>query len=115
MTLEEFQQEHGAEWSKIVNSCSFTQGMIFLSLEATAYIKNLSDEQIKNDAPIILADLRGRMRHEAELFALPIITSDAPPDLQEEYTDPVKENFEIQSLLQPPAPPNGRRKPKKRK
>lgn len=114
MALEDFQLEHGAEWSKIINTHCFSAAMIFRSLEAVAYIKNLSDEKIKEDSLIILTDMRARARYEAELYSMAVIPEVAPADVSEEPVDQIEENFELHSRTLPP-PPTGRRKPKKRK
>jgi len=95
MTLEEFHKAHGPAWARITNLPSFTQGMIFLSLQHTEQIKNLTDEQISMNAVTILAELRGRLRMEAELMALPTMEEPAPFNpLREDYVDAEKEAFE---------------------
>lgn len=73
MTREDFQKDHGKQWAQIVRAPSFQQGMVFLSIQELERIKNLTDEQISTNAVTILSDLRGRLRHEAELMSLPTI------------------------------------------
>lgn len=69
--------------------------MFLLSLEITEGIARLDDSQIKDNAAIILADIRGRLRHEKAMLTLPVITTDemATP-LAEEYVDQAAEAFE---------------------
>lgn len=93
--LEEFQQAHGQQWALILQNPAFSAGMLHLNIQLIEYIKNLSNEQIRNDAPVILADIRGKLLHEHALFSLPIIE---PPvvtgEVATEYPNSVDENFD---------------------
>lgn len=99
MTDEEFLKSHGLQWAKIIQMNSFTAGMIRLTLEATARIQNLSDEEIKENSVVILSDLRGRLKHEAELFALPIPPEEPPPEIREEVVNQEEEFFKEQQRI----------------
>lgn len=91
---EEFKTAHGRQWAKIVGLSSFNAGMIHLSIQALDTIRNLSDDQITKNSVTILSDLRGRLRHESELFALPVIEEDVPTgDIREDYPDQIEEAF----------------------
>lgn len=94
MTIEEFQDLHGAQFGQVLRLPSFNAALVFLSLQVCESIKLLNDDQIRENAPIILADLRGRLRHEHELVSLPIPQEQPNQNLQEEYVDQVKEHFE---------------------
>lgn len=100
--LEEFQQAHGQQWALILQNPAFSAGMIFLSIRTIEGIKNISDDEIERNSKIILADLRGRLRHEAEQFALSIrvepMTTGEPTT---EYPDSVEENFAEMELRKP--------------
>lgn len=92
MTRDDFQKAHGLQWAKIIGMRSFSEGMVLLSIELMENIKNLSDQQIREDASIILADLRGRLQHESALFDLPVIhEQSASGEIQTEYVDQEEE------------------------
>ncbi len=94
MTIQEFHKKHGPAWARIANISSFTEGLIFLSLQHTEQIKQLTDEQITSNSVMILAELRGRLRFEAELMALPTMEESVPtPVLREDYVDSEQEAF----------------------
>lgn len=92
--LEEFQKKHGRAWAKIIELPSFNAGMVHLSIQAMETIKRLSDQEIKDNSAIILADLRGRLRHETELFSLPVlIEPEVTDDVREDYPNSIDEHF----------------------
>lgn len=94
MNLEEFQALHGEAFAHILNNPAFSAGMIHLTIATTNRLKNLTDQEIRDNAAVILSDLRGRLRHEAELIALAV-----PPepnglgDPMEDYPDGIEEHF----------------------
>src|SRR5882724_6579863 len=86
--IEEFQKECGEEWSKIVHSKAFTAAMVLLSAEKTNAIVQLSDEHIEKNGREILADLRGHLKHENDLFTLPVRKTFQISDLPtEDYSE----------------------------
>lgn len=95
--IEEFHKKHGPMWARIANISSFTEGLIFLSLQHTERIKNLEDHEITTNAVTILAELRGRLRMEAELLALPTLEEQVPVQtLREEYPNSEQEAYDEQ-------------------
>lgn len=94
MTRDEFQQEHGAQYGQILRLDAFTNALILLSLEITQEILRLDDNDIRNNSPILLADYRGRLKHEHALLTLPIPPEPPPAPITEEYPDRVQEAFE---------------------
>lgn len=94
MTLEEFQDLHGAQFGQVLKLPSFNAALVFLSLQVCEGIKLLTDDQIRDNAVIVLSDLRGRLRHEFELLSLPVPQQAPTEQLTEEYVDPAKEAFE---------------------
>jgi hypothetical protein len=82
--VDEFKKAHGEEWSKIVRSKAFNAAMVLLSAEKTNAIVKLTDEQIEKNGREILADLRGHISHENNLFTLherkTFEISDLPPE-----------------------------------
>lgn len=97
MTIEEFHKVHGPAWARITNLPSFTQGMIFLSIQHLEMVRTLQDHEITSNAVTILSELRGRLRMEAELMALPAMEEPTPTTpLSEEYPDSENEAWEEQ-------------------
>ena len=95
MTREDYQQLHGQQMAQILRLPAFTQGLVLLSLEITTGITNLGDEQIKENAMLILADYRGRLRNSMNLLTLPVPEETTPVEnLTEVYPDRVDEAFE---------------------
>ncbi len=95
-----FQHSHGEAWAKIIQSEAFSAGMIHLSVKALNDIRLLTDEQITGNSVVILANLRGMLRHESQLFDLPIVQEDTGiPDLPTEYPDQIDELFEEHQRL----------------
>lgn len=101
--LEEFQAKHGEAFSSILNNPAFSAGMIFLSIQLTQRIKMLEDHEITQNSVTLLADFRGRLRHESDLISLAV-----PPepvgknDLMENYPNSVEEQFEEHQRNNPP-------------
>lgn len=92
MTIEEFHERHGAKWARIINLPSFNDGLIFVSLQHTQRLLNLTDAEITTNAVMILSEIRGRLRMQAEIMALPTLeepTQEAP--LTEEYPNSEEE------------------------
>lgn len=94
MTLEEFQDLHGAQFGQVLKLPSFNAALVFLSLQVCEEIKQKTDTEIRDNAVIILADLRGRLRHEFELLSLPVPQQAPMEQLVEEPVDPIQEHFE---------------------
>ncbi len=94
MTREDFQQEHGRQLAQVLSLPSFNAALILLGLEVMDGICKLDDDQIRNNSAIILADIRGRLRHEKSMLSLPILTETTPTILQEEYVNAEEEAFE---------------------
>lgn len=101
--LEEFQQLHGPAMAAILANPAFSAGMIHTTIEAMVKIKNLTDMDITANAVVILADLRGRLLHEASLFALGVPAEVVPEgDPLEDYPDAVEEHFLIEQQRNAP-------------
>ena len=94
MTLEEFQDRHGTQFGQILKLPAFNEALVFLSLKVCEEVKMLNDSEIRDNAVIILSDLRGRLRHEFELLSLPVPQEAPKENLVEEYVDQVAENFD---------------------
>lgn len=100
MQRTDFLKANGGEWVSIIQSRSFMDGMTLLSLERLEKIRSLSNQEIKDDAVIILSELRGALQHEADLFNLA-----QPPEEQAEdptapeYVDSIQENWEERQRL----------------
>lgn len=93
-TLEEFQKTHGEAFAHILQNPAFNAGMIHLSIGLMNTIKRLTDDQITNNAVVILSDLRGRLLHETALFTLALPPEpEGKHELQEEYPVAVEEQF----------------------
>lgn len=105
-TLEEFQNLHGEAFAHILANPAFNAGMIHLSIDLMNSIKRLSDEQITNNAVVILSDLRGRLLHETAFYTLALTPEPAgKTDLQEEYPLAIDEEFEKFTRNQPKTNP----------
>lgn len=68
--VKDFQREHGPEFAKIIGSPAFMAAMELLDHEKADDITNLPNEDVEKYARIILADLRGHMKHEENLMTL---------------------------------------------
>ncbi len=68
--LEEFQALYGSDWLNIVRNPAFIAAAQLLNIRKLKSITNLSDDQIERSGKEILADLRGHLKHEDDLFTL---------------------------------------------
>lgn len=92
--IEEFHKAHGPAWARITSFSSFNAGLTFISIQHTREILALTDEEIAAKAVVILSEIRGRLRMEAELLALPTMEEQIPVQtLREEYVDSQEEAF----------------------
>lgn len=90
--VELFQREHGAEWASLVRSPAFNAALLLVNAETVQAITTLSNEEIEERGKIILADLRGRLAHEAHLISLSVVQTGPLNDLPEAtYPDPEDE------------------------
>lgn len=90
--LARFQKQFGAQWSLLVGSREFAAAMTLLNVEKIRAIAELSDEEIATRGTIILADLRGHLKHENALLGLHEVKKFVFQNLpSEEYTDPAEE------------------------
>lgn len=92
MSIRQFQQEHGEQWSAIIESPAFAAAMQYLNVQKISDIARLTDEEIKERGVQILADLRGHLNHEENLIKLSVLKDlefGAPP--AETYPDPQEE------------------------
>lgn len=120
--LTKFQSDHGEEWNAITSTPAFSAAMSLLNLQKISGIANLTDDQIATNGSLILADLRGHLQHENELFTIGTKPSLEFNPMPETYPDPLSEiqptsgdNSESspqqQEQQSPPAkPPRTRRK-----
>lgn len=89
MTKAEFQNAHGADWAGITKNPAFFAAMQLSSVTKLQNISMLSDDQIKEHGPNILADFRGHLQLENFLLDLAVESELPFTDLPEEsYTDP---------------------------
>jgi hypothetical protein len=87
--LEEFQSQYGGDWLKITQHPAFIAGTQLLNIRKLKSVTSLSDEQIEKNGREILADLRGHMKHEDDLFTLHTQSESAiPVEEQEFYVSP---------------------------
>ncbi len=87
--LEEFQSQYGGDWLNITRSPAFIAGTQLLNIRKLKSVTNLSDDQIRENGREILADLRGHMKHEDDLFTLHNQTDFRAPEPEEvEYISP---------------------------
>lgn len=97
--LEEFQSQYGAEWSQIVRSPAFIAGTQLLNIRKLKSITGISDEQIEKNGREILADLRGHLKHEDDLFSLHTQSEFAmPTEETDEYMSP-EQASEMEALV----------------
>lgn len=93
--LKEFQARHGSEYNGIITSEAFAQALAIANAEKVLAISVLTDEEIKQNGLIILADFRGHLRYEAALLGLherkEFVFGTLPA---EEYADPIVEAHE---------------------
>ena len=87
--LEEFQSQYGGDWLNITRSPAFIAGTQLLNIRKLKSVTNLSDDQIRENGREILADLRGHMKHEDDLFTLHNATDfKLPPEEIDDYISP---------------------------
>lgn len=117
--LKTFREEHGDQWGAITQEPAFAGAMSHLNLEKIARIASLTDEEIEAHGKLILADLRGHLQHENDLFTLATkqdLTFRALPP--EEYSDPLEEietNGAGPSPQSQPAPEKPPKPPRRKK
>lgn len=93
--LKRFQDRYGADWSLIVGGAPFAAAMTLLNLEKIGAIAELTDDEIATRGQIILADLRGHLKHENALLGLHEVKKFVFQNLPaEEYRDPAQEAHE---------------------
>jgi hypothetical protein len=91
--LENFQREHGDQWTSITQHPAFSAAMSLLNLRKIAGVAVLTDEQIEKDGKLILADLRGHLSHENDLINLSTAQEFVFGEpLRETYPDPATES-----------------------
>ena len=97
--LEEFQSQYGGDWLNITRSPAFIAGTQLLNIRKLKSITGLSDEQIEKNGREILADLRGHLKHEDDLFTLHSATEfSIPSEEQDEYMSP-EQAAQMESLM----------------
>jgi hypothetical protein len=94
--LKSFQDEHGEQWNAITQHPAFAAALSFLNLQKISRIASLTDEEIEKNGCLIVADLRGHLNHENDLFALGTKQNLNFQTVSETYPDPVSE-MEISS------------------
>lgn len=93
--LKDFQGSHGADWSRIVGTPAFAAALALAHKELLDPITHLTDDEIATRGTVILADLRGNLRHETMLLGLHERKEFAFGQLPgEEYYPPDKEALE---------------------
>lgn len=112
--LAKFQEEHGEQWNAITQSPSFSAAMSYLNLAKIQEITLLTDENIESYGKLILADLRGHLKHEHDLYTLAVKPNlDFNSVIPETYPNPIDEiefGEHHQDNSSPPKPPRKRRK-----
>ncbi len=83
--LEEFQSQYGGDWIQITRHPAFIAGTQLLNIRKLKSVTNLSDEQIEKNGREILADLRGHMKHEDDLFTLHTQSETSFPVEEQDY------------------------------
>ena len=68
--LAAFQKQWGAQWSTAIRSPMFQTAIVLLNLRKLKGITNLSDDEIAKNGNLLLADLRGHLKHEEDLMTL---------------------------------------------
>lgn len=115
--LTKFQNEHGEQWNAITKAPAFSAAMTSLNLAKMQEIMALSNEDIKDNAAIILAGLRDHLRHENDLFTIGVKPSlefggigpeTYPNPMDDMDPPPIGDN----STPEPPAPPQPRKRKK---
>src|SRR5215469_8408748 len=98
--LENLQKKYGPEIQKMLRTAALQNALSFLNLRKLEYIANLSDDDIKDHAQTILADLRGHLKHEYDLVNIHRMKefkmTEEPPG---EYVSPERE-AEEQRLIE---------------
>lgn len=93
--LERFQKQFAPDWSLIVGGAPFAAAMTLLNVEKIRAIAELTDDEIATRGQIILADLRGHLKHENALLGLHEVKKFVFQNLPaEEYRDPAQEAHE---------------------
>lgn len=99
MNHEEFLKAHGQEWGEVVQGAPFMQALSIMALSNLEYIRTLSDEQVKNDAVMILSALRATLKFEKGLYALAAVPVESnSEDLRTEYPNQIEENYQQHQL-----------------
>jgi hypothetical protein len=89
--LEEFQQVHGPEWLRIVQSPAFRAGLLLLNIRKIDSIATLTNEDIEKHGREIVSDLRGHVRLENDLMSLHTMKDfTLPSEEAEEYFSPTQ-------------------------
>lgn len=116
--LEQFQQDHGAQWNQIIDSPAFGAAMLYLNTQKITSITQLSDDDIEARGKLVLADLRGHLNHENDLMRLHVMKSlewnaaipETYPSAEEEAAEAERHNTKPPEAA--PAPKPSRRKKK---
>lgn len=98
--IERFQSEFGARWASIAADPAFNSALLVCNSEAISRIASLTDEEIELHGKLILADLRGMLRHEEALFTLAERKELNPAELGEPNYPPPEDDLELDN----PAP-----------
>ncbi len=98
--LEEFQANYGGAWLEITRLPAFIAGTQLLNIRKLKSVTNLSDEQIEKNGREILADLRGHMKHEDDLFTLHTQSENALPIEEQDYYISPEEAAQLESQVE---------------
>ncbi len=98
--LEEFQSQYGGDWLQITRHPAFIAGTQLLNIRKLKSVTNLSDEQIEKNGREILADLRGHMKHEDDLFTLHTQTESALPIEEQDYYISPEEAAQLEAQVE---------------
>lgn len=95
MTLKEFQQSFGSEWSQLISSPAFSAALSLCRDEEIQKVHLLTDAEIESHGKIALAHLRGFLKYEFGLLGLhekkDLVFQSG---ITEEYPDPIQEALE---------------------
>ena len=90
--LKQFQAKYGSQWKKILDSPVYQAGTQFLRNRALERLALLSESEIEKNSREYIGELRGILRHEADMATLHEMTEFTIPFEEEtEYISPEQE------------------------
>lgn len=90
--LKQFQAKYATAWKSWIDSPAYQAGSQYLRNKKLNEVSLLSEDEIEKHGKEYLADLRGFLRHEDAIAALPEMTDfTIPMETEDEYLSPEQE------------------------